>query len=222
MKTPRTRKDMIAYLKGHFRYDTMNGWNRTTSYAVNIKLHHLTFPDKETENRAWDLLEVDQAFYGFHKVLREFAIRHDYRYQIGTNGRSGGYLVLYNGGRKATGHKSQCDACGQLNFKTVEETGNNRCGKCGQDERENLAAPVYEIFMMPGQDIDGDTDFEDMDTSGLKYRVDLVMDFDRTCAAAVKAFIDFCVTHKAEEEEILVPKTRTVARRIKRGKEATP
>lgn len=31
------RKEMIAFLKNHFRYDTMNSWNRSTSYANNVK-----------------------------------------------------------------------------------------------------------------------------------------------------------------------------------------
>lgn len=221
MKKPRTRKAMIEYLKGHFRYDTMNSWNCVTSYAVNIKLHKLTFPDKETEDRAWDLLDVGKAFFGFRRVLREFDQRHNYDYQIGTNGRSGGYLVLYRGGKRATGHKSQCMICGQLNFKTVEETENNRCGRCGEDARENLQSPRYEIYTMPGQDIDGNADFEDWSTTDLEDRVELVMDFDKTCAAAVKAFIDFCRTHKAEEEVIMVPKKVTVAKRAPLTKAAT-
>lgn len=37
----RKPKDMIDYLKNHFRYDTMNSWNRATSYANNVKIHRV-------------------------------------------------------------------------------------------------------------------------------------------------------------------------------------
>jgi len=40
-------------------------------------------------------------------------------YTIGTNGRSGGYLVLYQSRREQTGHLSYCPSCGQRNFKKV-------------------------------------------------------------------------------------------------------
>jgi len=35
----RKPKDMIDYLKNHFRYNTMNSWNRSTSYANNLKIY---------------------------------------------------------------------------------------------------------------------------------------------------------------------------------------
>ena len=39
----RYREAMTAFLKKHFRYHTMNSWNRSTSYANNIKLYNLNF-----------------------------------------------------------------------------------------------------------------------------------------------------------------------------------
>lgn len=119
MKKPRTRKDMIAFLGNHFRYDTMNSWNCGTSFARNIKITRLAFPDRETFNRAFDLLNVEEAFDEFDEILHEFALRHEYSWQIGRNGRSGGYLVLYSGGKKDTGYKSYCPSCGQRNYKKV-------------------------------------------------------------------------------------------------------
>ena len=38
------RGEMIAFLKNHFRYDSMNSWNRSTSYANNIKLYKVNKP----------------------------------------------------------------------------------------------------------------------------------------------------------------------------------
>ncbi len=34
----RSRADMTGFLKKHFRYHTMNSWNRSTSYACNLKI----------------------------------------------------------------------------------------------------------------------------------------------------------------------------------------
>lgn len=123
MKKPRTRKGMIAYLGNHSRYDTMSSWNRGTSFSRNIKITSLAFPDQETRLRAFDLLNVNEAFEEFDRIIDGFAIRHDYAWQIGRNGSSGGYLVLYSGGKKDTGYKSYCPACGQRNYKNVPSWG---------------------------------------------------------------------------------------------------
>jgi len=40
----RHRRTMKALLKKHFRYHTMNSWNRSTSYANCIKLHQVNKP----------------------------------------------------------------------------------------------------------------------------------------------------------------------------------
>ena len=93
-KKPRTRKEMIAYLKNHFRYDTMNSWNRSTSYARCVKIHRLDFPSQEIETMAYDFLDIEEAYSDIRRLMREFAERYDYRWQMGFNGRSGGYLVL--------------------------------------------------------------------------------------------------------------------------------
>ena len=37
----RSRKDMVDFLENHFRYFTMNSWNRSTSFANNMKLYNL-------------------------------------------------------------------------------------------------------------------------------------------------------------------------------------
>lgn len=110
---------MIAYLTGHFRYDTMNSWNASTSYAANVKIQKITFPNNEVRNRAYDLLQTDEAYDDVRFIMRDFDKKHDYEWQVGFNGRSGGYIVLYHGGRKKSEHKSVCTNCGQRNFKSV-------------------------------------------------------------------------------------------------------
>ncbi len=85
---------MELYLRNHFRYDTMHSWNRATSYARNVKLHHLIL-DAETRSSAYDFLELPEAYWEVNALIEEFDRHHDYRWQAGFNGRSGGYIVLY-------------------------------------------------------------------------------------------------------------------------------
>ena len=40
----RYKESMIKYLRKHFRYHTMNSWNKSTSYANNIKLYNIDKP----------------------------------------------------------------------------------------------------------------------------------------------------------------------------------
>ena len=212
-RKPRTRKEMISFLATHQRYDTMRSWNRGTSFSRNIKLHRIQFPDNETRNRAWDLFDVEEAFEGFNDVLLEFNIRHDYHYQIGTNGRSGGYLVLYKGGKKDSGYKSYCPACGQRNYQVAEE-GVSLCGVCKQ-LRHNYTYPVMSIYTT-GETIGEPygSEYEDWDTSSLKNLVDIVWDFNKTVEAAVQAFVDYARLNEAAEETIMVPKRVKVSRPV--------
>lgn len=126
----RSKAAMRAFLTQHFRYFTGNSWNASSSYACNMKLYHLGLP-RELEDKLWDMLEVEEFYDPINQLRNQFAEEHDYQWQAAFNGRSGGYLVLYQGGRKPTGHKSYCTCCGQRNFTSVAET-NNVCGRCGQ------------------------------------------------------------------------------------------
>jgi len=96
-QVPRTRKAMIQYLAGHARYHSMNSWNNSTSYAHCIKVDRLGL-DHETTMACLEMLEVSEAFDGFNRAMGEFSKRHEWRWQISQNGRSGGYLVLIHGG----------------------------------------------------------------------------------------------------------------------------
>ena len=50
----RSRKSMIRFLTTHFRYDTMNSWNQSTSYANNVKVYNLGLT-KEQEEKLYDI-----------------------------------------------------------------------------------------------------------------------------------------------------------------------
>jgi len=95
-----SREEMTAFLSGHFRYDTMSSWNRITSYAHCIKLHHgLGLPD-DIEDAKYDMVFNDEWCEHMRHLIGLFDEDYDHNWQVGTNGRSGGYLVLYQGGIK--------------------------------------------------------------------------------------------------------------------------
>ena len=201
MKTPRSRKDMIAFLAAHFRYSTANSWNGLSSYAANVKLHKLHFPTREVESQAYDLLQCDGVFdeAGVNAILDEFKERHNFEYAIASNGRSGGYMVLYDMERKPDEHKTVCWSCGQKNF----EAGTKVCGRCHSNNMHPYNGFVKNLSC---RSIDGDRYFEDMDTYSLRLRVKLIMDFDRTVQRACEAFVNYCAHHKVKEVTIRVPK----------------
>lgn len=199
-----SRKEMVDFLINHFRYDTMNSWNCSSSYAQNIKIHRLGLPNEIT-NALYELLNVEESYDNINDLIAEFGVEFDYRYQAGFNGRSGGYLVLYEGRLEPTDHKSFCTACGQKNFKTVEETGHNKCGRCGQPKRRNYEKPPQRVVAYPGRSIDQYEDFEDWDIASLRERVDLVQRFDKLCDDIVAEAIYLAENFKVEEIEVMVP-----------------
>lgn len=213
-KKPATKKAMAAYLAGHPRYNTANANNRATSYSRCIKLHHVTFPDKGAEEVGWDLVCSDTNWWhasGVARLLREFDTRWNHSYQVGTNGRSGGYLVVYTGHTKASEWKSYCEACGQQNFTRADpEPG--VCGRCRAEERYNYDAPQTEVVTFPYRGLDEDRDFAEWDKDRLAARVETVWDFDRTAEAAAAAFVAFCGTHVLSEEVVTVRKKVKVIR----------
>lgn len=201
------REDMVAFLKNHFRYSTINSWNRCTSYANNMKIYNLDLPS-ETKDKLYDMLEVDDVWLQLGVLKEEFAMTHGYQWQAGWNGRSGGYLVLYSGGRKKLSYKSRCTSCGQLNYKAVEE-GGCRCGRCGKDTRVNLTSPVYQSYTT-GKSIDEDEDFEGWSLEELQERVDVVINFDQLCDDIVAEAVYLAEECDAEEETYYIEKTRKV------------
>ena len=123
-KKPKTKEDMAAYLAGHFRYRTANSWNASTSYARCVKLRYIEFPSPDVENVAYDVIGADDEWWEEAEIAEEihtFDRRHDYLWQIGTNGRSGGYMVLYRGFSEPSGYHSFCSQCGQQNCTLVAD-----------------------------------------------------------------------------------------------------
>lgn len=82
-------KEMFDFLKEHFEYFTMNSWNITKSIANNVKIYKLGLD--------WEILNILQVdnYDTINFIIEDWEKEHP-RYKVGFNGRSGGYLVLYN------------------------------------------------------------------------------------------------------------------------------
>ena len=203
----RYRKPMTDFLQKHLRYDTMNSWNKSTSYANNIKLHNFDKPADINENILWEMLEVTQWQDRLSVLLEDFGREHNWLWQAGINGRSGGYIVLYKGGIKPSGYKSYCTHCRQKNYQEVPDGDIGICGRCEAKARVNFKETHMQVFTYPGKDTDMGEDFEDWSLSNLRARVELVQEFDKLTDAIVNDYIQLCQNNRIIEEEILVPKT---------------
>jgi hypothetical protein len=203
----RYKETLIKFLKNHFRYNTMNSWNRSTSYANNIKLHNIDKPDDVDSDTWWGLLSISEWQNQLSDLLEDFNKKYEYQWQAGINGRSGGYVVLYKGGIKPSGYKSYCTHCGQKNYEAVPEGQIGICGRCDAKARVNFKQTHMQVFTLPGKSTDEHEDFAECTLSEIRERVELVQDFDRLCDTIADEYVWLCKNYRIAEEEILVPKT---------------
>ncbi len=203
----RIKETMIDFLKNHYRYNTMNSWNRSTSYANNIKLHNVDKPVDVEHDIWWEMLGITDWQRKLSDLLEEFGRKYNWQWQAGINGRSGGYIVLYRGGIKPSGYESYCTHCGQQNYQTIPEDQIGVCGRCSAKARINYKQTHMRVFSCPGKDVDMHEDFEDWNLSEIRERVELLQDFDKLCDSIVDEYIHICQNYRIAEEEILVPQT---------------
>lgn len=85
-------KSMFNYLHDHFMYFTMNSWNRLKSIALNVKVYNLHL-DGDCYT-ALSFLEAEE-YREINDMCYAFEREHP-GYDVGFNGRSGGYLILSN------------------------------------------------------------------------------------------------------------------------------
>lgn len=204
----RSRTEMTDFLQNHFRYNTMNSWNNSTSYACNLKVYRLGLTS-EIENKLYDMVCVQGFFDALKPLMDAFAEAHNYRWQAGMNGRSGGYLVLYQGETKLSQYKSYCTCCGQRNYRIALD-GDNTCGVCRQPSRINYQKPPKEILVYPGRGTDYGEDFEDWSMDELRERVRLVQELDQLGDAMVDRAVWLANNYTVEEEEYFEPRTGKV------------
>jgi hypothetical protein len=85
-------KQMFEFINNHFRYYTANSWNRGRSIAHNVKIYNLGLSGDH-----WTALTFlqDDDYFVVNMMVEDWETEHR-GYKVGFNGRSGGYLVLYN------------------------------------------------------------------------------------------------------------------------------
>ena len=176
------------------RYNTMNSWNLSTAPAYNLKVHNVI--DHKLQDKVYALMEAEGFYDNINDLIAEFDASNNYEYQAGFNGRSGGYLVLYRGGRKLSQHKSRCTVCGQRNFTEATEQ-DNKCGNCGANARVNHT--MYETFTYPGKAIEEN-----------EVPADVLKAFKKLAVSIVKEAEYMAKQYNVEDEEYTVVKTRKV------------
>lgn len=85
-------KSMFNFIAQHPTYYTGNSWNCTRSIAHNVKLYNLGLEGDWTVALAF--LESED-YETINMMIHDWE-RENTGYSVGFNGRSGGYLVLYN------------------------------------------------------------------------------------------------------------------------------
>jgi len=80
------------------RYHTMNSWNNSTAPAFNLKVYNVI--PQELQNKVFELMDCEDFYDEINTLIYLFDVEHNHNWQAGFNGRSGGYLVLYQGGIK--------------------------------------------------------------------------------------------------------------------------
>ena len=204
----RSRWEMTRYLTTHFRYPTLNSWNRSTSYACNLKITHLGLLP-EVVDKLFDMLQTQEFFDVMDECRWEFAAKHNYLWQAGMNGRNGGYLVLYHGGQQPSGYKSYCTRCGQKNYRPAS-TDNCVCGTCGQSTRVNYPYTHMRVLTYPGRGTDDGEDFESWSMYELRERVKLVQELDQLADRMVELALQLARETQVVEEAYFIPQTRKV------------
>lgn len=82
-------KEMFNFLKEHFQYFTMNSWNLEKSIANNVKIYNIGL-----DYKILDLLQCDDYFI-INCIVEDWEAENK-GYRVRFNGKSGGYIVLYN------------------------------------------------------------------------------------------------------------------------------
>jgi len=94
----KTKKQMIDFLTSHFRYNTMNSWNNSTSWAANVKIHRVIPSD--LQDKAFELTQTTDFYDIINSILSDYSYENNHYLQAGFNGRSSGYIVMYEGDGK--------------------------------------------------------------------------------------------------------------------------
>ena len=201
----RSRAAMVSFLENHFRYNTMNSWNNSTSYANNMKVHKVI--PHSLQDKAYEIINQGEVYDSIREELNVWAQTHDYKYQVQWNGRSGGYLVIVNGGYTEK-------PVVPTDFKPGGRAYSDRLGRWveySEALKKGLLNKTYkDVFSWPGKSIDMHEDFSQWSIDDLRTRVKLVSEFDRLCDLVVDIVLGYCSEYLVKEKVVMVPKTVNV------------
>jgi hypothetical protein len=177
----------------------MNSWNQSTAPAYNLKVHNVV--DSKLQDKVFELMECEGFYDEINAMIADFDRGNDYSWQAGFNGRSGGYLVLYRGGKRTAYYTKE-------NFKSGNGYNgrvyiSDRHGWKNYNEAKKLNLVDREIitvfYCQPGKNID------DNEVPGKVLRA-----FRKLAVNIVKNVEYMAKNVNAEEEKYIVTKTRKV------------
>ncbi len=206
-KVGRSKKAMIEFLENHYRYDTMNSWNQSTSYANKVKIYNCI--PSELQDKVFELMECEGFYDDINWILEDFAMEHDQQWQAGFNGRSSGYIVLYQGYKEVKTIFNFGEDTKQYKDRDYAD-GYGWMNKAEAIERNLYKRQITKAHTYPGRSTDQNEDFTDWSIEQLKDRVKLVQDFDRMCDDVVNIVINMAKENEVKEEVYTVQKTRKV------------
>ena len=171
-------KDMFNFLVNHFQYYTLNSWNNLISIANNVKIYNI----EELDYDILEYLELDN-YYTINDTIETWEKEHN-GYKVGFNGRSCGYLVLYN----KNNNKSVLDYYVEININSDYESFK-------QDIKESEYGTLKEYH------------------NKLVEQVELVQEFDKLCDDLIQVCLDLKNNYEIVEEEQTIVKKVSVLRK---------
>ena len=177
-------KSMFNFINEHFTYWTMNSWNRLESIANNVKLYNLGLDGDWCV--ALDFLNDEHDIGGLQAQIEDLVWEweHDHPgYSLGFNGRSAGYLVIYNYNKKE----------GTVNFRNILPDW-----LTGFDTYEEWKEYILEYYAYSIQEM----------IPALREYVELIRSFDKLCdqlreVVNIYSTLDYEAEKKAYEMERL-------------------
>lgn len=150
-------KSMFEFINNHFTYYTLNSWNGLQSIANNMKLYNLGLEGDWTTVLDYLYDEEDIGGIGFQirDLVDEWEANHP-GYSLGWNGRSGGYLVIYNHDRRN----------GTVNFRNILPED-----LTGFDNYEEFKETIKDYYGWNVKDM----------IPELREYTELIRDFDKLC-----------------------------------------
>ena len=169
-------KSMFEFINNHFTYDTLNSWNRLKSIANNVKLYNLGLDGDwgTVLDYLYDENDIGDLQYQISEMINDWEHKHP-GYGLGFNGRSSGYLVIYNHDRQN----------GTINFRNILPD-------------DLVGFDTYEEFKESIKDYYGWT-MKDM-IPELREYTQLIRDFDKLCDDLRELVNDYSkLDYKAEK-----------------------